>query len=366
MADIEIHRMFRDKKLAKKIIQKINELSTQIVIMHVCGTHEQSITKFGIRSLLPDEVEVVPGPGCPVCVTPANEIDEAIELARRGLIITVYGDMFRVPGNQTSLAQEKADGADVRIVYSPENAIEIAINNPDKDVVFFAIGLETTTPMTADIMLNDPPENFSVLSSHRLTPPAVDFLLSLGDLEIDGFIDPGHVSTITGVKAWEPLTAKYGVPQVITGFEPLDIMVAILMLLKQMRSGKAKVENEYTRSVTYEGNTIALEKMWEVFEPYDKEWRGFPVVPNSVLRIKKEFEDLDASKKYDISPPVIEGEACGLECPLCGDILRGLAKPTDCELFAKTCTPQNPIGACMVSTEGTCNIAFRYGTTVKL
>ncbi|MFQ5976068.1 MAG: hydrogenase formation protein HypD, partial [Candidatus Hydrothermarchaeales archaeon] len=209
MVDASIHRMFRGRELAEKIVQKIKESGVEATIMHVCGTHEQSITKSGIRSLLPDGLEIVPGPGCPVCVTPTTEIDAAVQLAENGAIVTVYGDMMKVPGTNGSLAQKKTEGYDCRIVYSPENAVEIAKKNPQRDVVFFAIGLETTAPMTADVILDSPPENFSVLCSHRLTPPAVDFLLSLGETKINGLLEPGHVSTIIGERAWLKIDEKY-------------------------------------------------------------------------------------------------------------------------------------------------------------
>lgn len=365
MVDASIHRMFRGRDLAKKIVKKIQETCVEATIMHVCGTHEQSITKSGIRSLLPEGVEIVPGPGCPVCVTPTNEIDAAVKLAEKGATVTVYGDMMKVPGTNGSLTQKKTEGYDCRIVYSPENATEIARQNPEKDIVFFAIGLETTAPMTADILLNSPPENFSIICSHRLTPPAVDFLLSLGETKINGLIEPGHVSTIIGEKAWIPLDKKYHVPQVIAGFEPIDILMAVLMITKQIKNNHGRLENEYTRSVTYEGNLRAQKALEEVFTIKDEVWRGFPTIPESTYEIKKEYQQYDATKRFDIKMQET-GEACGTDCPLCGKILRGLATPQDCPKFKKECTPTNPLGACMVSTEGTCNIAHRYGGIVKL
>lgn len=365
MVDASIHRMFRGRELAERIVQKIRETGVEATIMHVCGTHEQVITKSGIRSLLPEGLEIVPGPGCPVCVTPTKEIDAVVQLAENGVTVTVYGDMMKVPGTNGSLSQKKTEGSDCRIVYSPENAVEIARQNPKKDVVFFAIGLETTAPMTADVILNDPPENFSVLCSHRLTPPAVDFLLSLGETKINGLIEPGHVSTIIGEKAWLSIDEKYHISQVIAGFEPIDILTAVLMIARQLKNNRGFLQNEYTRSVTHEGNLKAQKALEDVFEIKDEIWRGFPVIPKSTLQIKKEFEQFDALKRFDISMPET-GETCGIDCPLCGKILRGLAKPQDCPKFKRECTPLNPLGACMVSTEGTCNIAFRYGGIVKL
>ncbi len=352
--------LFRDNRTAQLIVEKIKALNQQARIMHVCGTHEQTITKHGLRSLLPGDVEIVPGPGCPVCITPAREIDEAVYLSEKN-IVAIYGDMFRVPGTTLSLARKKAAGGDIRVVYSLQEATDIAIKNPAKEVIFFAIGFETTAPMTAQVLLNSPPLNFSILCSHRLIPPALDFLLREG-IEIDGLIDPGHVSTIIGASPYEPLSKTYHIPQVIAGFEPLDVLVSIYMLLKQIKNGEAKVENEYTRSVTYTGNTRAQRMMKEVFESISKEWRGLPVIPDASLTLKKEFEDFDARKRFEIPPA--SDEACGLDCHMCKDIIKGMSRPENCPNFRKTCTPDNPIGVCMISTEGTCNIAYRYGTNI--
>jgi len=354
---------FNNKEIASRIIQKIHEISgnKRIKIMHVCGTHEQTITKNGLRPMLPKNIEVVPGPGCPVCITPQVEIDRAIELSRRGVIITTYGDMLRVPGSVSSLSKEKATGADVRIVYSPFEAVEIARKNTGKNIVFLGIGFETTAPMTAQVISKNPPDNFSVLCSHRVVPPAMDFLLK-GGYNIDGFIDPGHVSAIIGTEPYHEITKKYNVPQVITGFEPLDVLMSILMILKQIKDNTAKVENEYWRIVKPEGNKVALELMNEVFETFSKEWRGLPVIPDASLKIRSGYSEYDAQIKHKVEMP--EGEGCGIECPLCGNILKGLSDPVDCEIFGKLCTPENPVGACMVSSEGTCNIAYRYGNLV--
>ncbi len=365
MADASLLRLFRGRDLAKRITEKIKEAGVSATIMHVCGTHEQSITRSGLRSLLPEGLSIVPGPGCPVCVTPTMEIDAAVEMAERGAIVTVYGDMMGVPGSKGSLSQKRTEGFDCRVVYSPENAVDIARKDPSTQVVFFAIGLETTAPMTAEVLLNSPPENFSVLSSHRLTPPAVDFLLSLGDSNVQGLIQPGHVSTIIGEKGWLPIDEKYHVPQVIAGFEPIDILMAVLLICRQLDGGRGFLQNEYTRSVTFEGNEKAQEAMQQVFRVKDEVWRGFPVIPSSTLVLKEEFVEYDAAERFDLSLEG-SGESCGVDCPLCGDILRGLAGPHDCPKFRVECNPSNPQGACMVSSEGTCNIAFRYGGTVKL
>lgn len=354
---------FNDKSTAARIIRKIKSISgkRKIKLMHVCGTHEQTITKNGLRALLPENIEVVPGPGCPVCITPALEIDSSIYLSRSDAIITTYGDMLRVPGSTSSLAKEKAQGGDIRIVYSPFEAVEIAKKNPGKNIVFLGIGFETTAPMTAQVIKNNPPGNFSVLCSHRLVPPAMELLLK-GGYDIDGFIDPGHVSTIIGTAPYVPLSEKYHIPQVISGFEPLDVLMSIFMLLGQIKKNTAIVENEYIRAVKPEGNLHAQKLMDEVFEPCSKEWRGLPVIPDASLKIKPEFSECDAEKRFDID--LAAGETCGTDCPMCGNILKGLSNPADCEMFGKLCTPENPVGACMVSSEGTCNIAYRYGNLV--
>lgn len=351
--------IFSDKATAIRIIQQIKAISgyKKIKIMHVCGTHEQTITNSGLRHLLPENIEVVPGPGCPVCITPQVEIDKAVWISRKKAIITTYGDMLKVPGSISSLAKEKASGGDIRVVYSPFEAVEISKRNPGREIVFLGIGFETTAPMTAHVLRKNPPGNFSVLCSHRIVPPAMDFLLK-GGYDIDGFIDPGHVSAIIGLSPYIPLSKKYHIPQVISGFEPLDVLMSIFMILRQLKNNTAEVENEYARAVKPEGNINAQEQMNEVFEPCSKEWRGLPVIPDASLKLRYEFSEYDAQKRFDFE--LTDGEACGIDCPLCGNILKGLSNPLDCELFGKTCTPDNPVGACMVSSEGTCNIAYRY------
>jgi hydrogenase expression/formation protein HypD len=353
---------FRDISLALRIVERIKALDQPARIMHVCGTHEQTITKHGIRSLLPENIEVFPGPGCPVCITPAKEIDEAVYLADKNIVAT-YGDMMRVPGTSISLAKKKAAGGGVRVIYSPMEAVDIALKNPDREVILFSIGFETTAPMTAQILLNSPPKNFSILCSHRLIPPALDFLLKEG-IGIDGLIDPGHVSTIIGARPYEQLSNKYHIPQVIAGFEPLDVLMAIYMLMKQIRNHEAKVENEYTRSVSYEGNTIAQGIMGKVFKADSREWRGLAVIPQASLTLEKEFDDFDARKKFEIPSP--SNETCDQDCHFCANVIKGTGRPKDCPNFGKNCTPDSPIGACMVSTEGTCSIAYRYGINLKM
>jgi len=305
-------------------------------------------------------VEIRPGPGCPVCVTTAKEIEEAILLARKGKVVATFGDMFRVPGEKLSLADVKAEGFDVRVVYSITDCISIA-ERLDKDVVFFSIGFETTAPAPASVILSTPPENFSILSAHRLIPPAMEALIKMGEMKIDGFINPGHVSTIIGERPYKFISKRYEMPQVIAGFEPLDVLIAVYMLAMQIIRGEARVENEYTRVVRPEGNEKAQQTMNGVFEPFDISWRGFSVIPGSGLRIKKKFEKYDARRRYEDELNTLDNDYKEPEGCKCGEILRGLVYPNECPLFGKVCMPQHPVGPCMVSREGSCNIAFRYG-----
>jgi len=350
---------FRNRDTARKACDRIKGVAKNLdhaKIMHVCGTHEDTITRYGIRSLLPENVEVISGPGCPVCVTTGREIDEAIALADKGLTVTTFGDMLKVPGSEDSLEGVKAKGGNVRVVYSITDSASIAAENPDKEVVHIAIGFETTAPSTA-AELKTAPENFSVLCCHRTIPNAMELLLSSGDVKVNGFIDPGHVSAIIGLGPYRPLTEKFNVPQVIAGFEPLDVLFGILLILEMMEKGKAEVRNEYSRVVKDEGNPKALGIMDEVFQPCDVRWRGFPVIPGSGLELKEEFSQYDARKKFDIKVKD-SGEPAGCRC---GDILRGLIRPEGCPLFGKGCAPDKPVGPCMVSNEGACAIAYKFG-----
>jgi len=352
--------MFRDREVAAKVVREIYKLDRgrRIKIMHVCGSHEVTVTRYGLRSLLPNWIDVMAGPGCPICVTTSAEIDEAIELAKRGHIVTTFGDLFRVPGTRASLADAKTDGADVRIVYGAADAVEVARRNPGQEVVHAAIGFETTAPAIASELLREPPPNFSLLVCHRLIPPAMEFLLASGEIALDGFLCPGHVSTIIGSEPYEPISEKYEVPQVIAGFEPIDVLLGIWMLLKQVNDGRHEVEIEYTRSVRPGGNVLAQERMREVFEVIDKPWRGFPVIPNSALELRPDFKHFDAHERLGVH---VEGAVDIARGCRCGEVLRGLVYPHECPLFGKVCTPLKPIGPCMVSSEGTCNIAFKYG-----
>lgn len=358
---------FRGRATAEKILRIIKSLNLQIQIMHVCGTHQDTIVKYGLDPLLKERgVTVRQGPGCPVCVTTQREIEEGIRLAETGKIVATYGDMMRVPGEKKSLTEIRASGGNVQIVYSIQDALSIAEKRKE-GVVFVAVGFETTAPSTAVTLLGHPPANFSILNCHRYVPPALHALLDMGEVKIQGFIEPGHVSTIIGLKPYEELSAKYGIPQVVAGFEPLDVLMSVYMLARQIVKGEAKVENEYTRVVKYEGNPKALEALHEVFEPCDVKWRGFPVIPSSGMKLKEEFEEFDARKVYeDELREVSRREFSEPKGCMCSEVLRGLIESTECPLFSEACTPQHPVGPCMVSMEGACNILFKYcGTETK-
>ena len=352
----------RDKHLADDIVSQIKKADVNLKFMHVCGTHQDTLVKHGLDVLLQKcGIEIGQGPGCPVCVTTPKEIEEILSLAKEGMTIATFGDMTRVPGEHYSLQQMKTDGYDVRTVYGIEDALLLAEKHKDKEVVFMAVGFETTAPTTASVILRDPPSNFSVLCCHRLIPPALQAILDMGEIKIDGFIEPGHVSTIIGVKPYEFISDNYHIPQVITGFEPIDLLMGAWMLVRQIQQGKAEVQNEYTRAVKLEGNRKAQQVMKQVFEPVDIKWRGFPMIPQSGLRLRNKYALYDVRKKYEeelselTQKEFIEPVGC-----LCGDVLRGLISSKECPLFGRQCTPHNPVGPCMVSSEGNCNIQYRY------
>lgn len=353
----------KDKDLAKKIVNDIKKKNLNLRFMHVCGTHQDTLVKNGLDVLFKEcGIDIRQGPGCPVCVTTAKEIEKIMLLARKNKIITSFGDMINVPGEKESLRDLKGEGHDIRTVYSIEDAIKVAKENKNRDVVFMAIGFETTAPTTASVMLKDPPPNFSILSCHRLIPPALKAILDMGELKIDGFIEPGHVSTIIGLKPYEFISKNYKVPQVVAGFEPIDLLMGVWMLVKQIEKGEAIVENEYTRVVKKEGNPKALAAINEVFKIEDMAWRGFPVIPNSAMKLKKKFEDHDAEKIFeDELQEINEKEFSEPEGCRCGEVLRGIITSEECPLFGKACIPSHPIGPCMVSAEGSCNIEYRYG-----
>jgi hydrogenase expression/formation protein HypD len=352
----------KDKKLANDIVSKIKKLDVNLKFMHVCGTHQDALVKNGLDTLLDKcGVEIGQGPGCPVCVTTPREIEEMLLLAKSGKIVTSFGDMINVPGETESLRSMKTEGHDVRTVYGIEDAVEIAKNNPGKDVVFMAVGFETTAPTTAAVILKNPPDNFSILCCHRTIPEALKAIIEMGEIKIDGLIEPGHVSTIIGSKPYEFLSKDYKVPQVIAGFEPIDVLMGAWMLVQQIQKGKAFVQNEYTRVVHTEGNVLAQKAINEAFEPGDIKWRGFPVIPKSSLELRSKFEKYDARKKYaEVLEELKDKEFHEPEGCLCGELLRGLVSPSECPLFGQACTPETPVGPCMVSIEGSCNIEYRY------
>lgn len=353
---------YRKKELILSVSEKLKAISKKdIVLMEVCGGHTMAIHRFGLNSLLPDTIRLVSGPGCPVCVSSQHFIDTAMAYSKLpGVIITTYGDLIRVPGSSTSLEKERANGSDIRIIYSVLESLEIAKNNPDKSIIFLGIGFETTAPLTAAAILQAKKEsitNFFVLSAHKIMPPVMKALVSEG-VKIDGFIAPGHVSAITGTAIYNELASACGLGVVVAGFEPVDMMQAILMLTIQIESGKPAVEIQYQRVVQTEGNKIAQDMLNEVFEFRDDRWRGLGIIPKSGLKIRDELSSYDAEVKFNvIVPESTEPKGC-----ICGQILRGLKTPVDCGLFGKKCTPSDPVGACMVSGEGTCATYYKYRT----
>lgn len=353
---------FRRKEESEAILRKIRGLSRrEVSIMEICGTHTHSISKYGIREGLPSNIRLISGPGCPVCVTSAADVNRVIDFSRerRDAIIATFGDMMKVPGSESSLQEEKARGADIRVVYSPLNALEIAKKNLDKEVVLFAVGFETTAPTVAATVLGAKEaglKNFSVLSLHKLTPPAMKALLDGGEIEIDGFIAPGHVTAIIGAKAYGFLAEDYNSPCVVAGFEPVDALMGIYMLVKQFEEGRHDIEIEYDRVVTWEGNRRAQEVISEVFEPADSLWRGIGNIPGSGLALSGAYSFYDAEKRFSI-PRGVDAEPKGCRC---GSVLKGLITPEECGLFASACTPEFAIGPCMVSSEGTCAAWYKY------
>lgn len=352
---------YRDEAAARKYAELIAQITTrQWTLMEICGGQTHTIVKFGIESLLPKEITLVHGPGCPVCVTPLEIIDKAIAIASRpDVIFTSFGDMLRVPGSTRDLLSVKAEGADVRMVYSPLDAVKIAQQKPDKQVVFFAVGFETTAPANAMAVWEAKRlglRNFSILCSHVLVPPAIEALLSSPANLVQGFLAAGHVCTVMGYEEYIPLAAKYKVPIVVTGFEPVDILQGVFMAIKQLEEGRFEVENQYARSVRREGNIAARELMGQVFEPTDRKWRGIGTIPGSGYRLRSEYREYDAEAIFDVGDMEVQ------ESPLCiaGLVLQGLKKPHECPAFRTSCTPEHPLGAPMVSSEGTCAAYYHY------
>ncbi|HMQ47151.1 MAG TPA: hydrogenase formation protein HypD [Saprospiraceae bacterium] len=352
---------YRDPELAQRYLDEIHKTVSQPwTIMEVCGGQTHSLVKNGLLSLLPEAINMVHGPGCPVCVTPLNLIDKAVYLAeQKGVVLCSYGDMLRVPGSEKSLLEAKANGADIRILYSPLEAVKIAEREPEKEVVFFAVGFETTAPANAlsvihahRLKLN----NYSILASHVLVPPAIEALMEDDETKIQGFLAAGHVCTIMGTEEYYPLVERYGVPIVITGFEPVDLLQGILMTVKQLETGTAQLENQYTRVVREEGNPQARATISDVFQVTDRMWRGIDVIPHSGYEVREKYSAYDANKKFAINiAEVPENEEC-----IAGAIMKGLKKPYDCPHFGKKCQPENPLGAPMVSSEGACAAYYHF------
>jgi len=352
---------YRDARLARGLIADIaKRVSRPWVLMEICGGQTHTLMRYGIDELIPPQIELVHGPGCPVCVTALETIDKAIQIASLpGVTLVSYGDMLRVPGSHSDLFHVKADGGDIRVAYSPMEALKIARANPQRKVAFFGIGFETTAPANAMAVwqaAREGLENFSMLASHFLVPPAIRMLLESTANRVQGFIAPGHVCTVMGYRQYDELSRKYRVPIVVGGFEPVDLLEAISMLVVQLEQGRAEAENQYVRSVAYEGNRPAQELMEKVFEVCDRKWRGIGVIPQSGLRLKEEFAAHDAEKIFDVAGTVAEEP---VEC-ISALVLQGLKKPVDCPAFAVRCTPETPLGAPMVSGEGACAAYYQY------
>lgn len=354
---------YRHPETARKLAERIRGISRKkIRLMEVCGTHTMSIFRHGLRSLLPDTISLISGPGCPVCVTSQGEIDTCIEICRmEGVIVATFGDLMRVPGTRSSLQKERASGRDIRVVYSTLDALETARQNPGCRVVFLGVGFETTAPTIAASILSAEKtgvRHFSVYSAHKLVPPALEALMTSKDLAIDGLILPGHVSVVIGSGAYEPLVERHSIPCAIAGFEPVDILQSILSITTQIEGGKAVVDNCYPRAVSRGGNPKARDAMEAVFEKADTAWRGLGVIPMSGLKIKGRFSAHDAGRVFDLVPATPR-EPAGCSC---GEILTGRKTPPECPLYGRVCTPMDPVGPCMVSSEGTCAAYYRYAS----
>ncbi len=359
---------YRQSDLARRLADQIAQLTDEpLKLMEVCGGHTHTIFKYGIEDLLPPNIEMIHGPGCPVCVIPLGRTDDSISLALQpDVIFTTFGDMMRVPGSSTNLFDAKAAGADVRMVYSPLDALKIAKKNPDRQVIFLALGFETTAPSTAMTVrqaAKEQVENFSVFCNHIMIVPALKAMLDSPDLKLDGFLGPGHVSTVIGTRCYEFVSTDYGKPIVVSGFEPLDILQSAYMIVKQVVEGRAEVENQYSRVVLRDGNIKALEVIFDVFEPRDYfEWRGLGSIPNSGMKLQKKYAAFDAELKFAVPGlKIADPKACQ-----CGEILKGVKKPWECKVFGTACTPETPIGSCMVSSEGACAAYYNFGRLSKV
>ena len=348
--------------LARRVAEIADHRGRPVSLMHVCGSHEQSIARFGLRATFPRDLDVIMGPGCPVCVTDVPEVDEAVALARSGVRVVTYGDMLKVPGTVKSLADARGSGATVDVVYSVAQAVDLA-RGTDEEVVFFASGFETTAVATAAVIEAGVPKNFSVLSVHKYIPPVMEIVAEMPGARVEGFLAAGHAAAITGWAVFEPFVERHKLPVVVAGFEPLDVLAGLLRLVELIKEGRPAVENLYPRCVTREGNEKAQELLWRVFRPTGGRWRGIAHVPNGNLRLRDEYAHVDARRRFKIDVSSVWDRAprgLSQHCR-CGDIMAGIAAPADCTLFGKQCQPETPVGACMVSSEGTCRIWQQYG-----
>jgi len=363
---------FRDPARAAALTAALARVTASIgrapvSVMHVCGSHEQAIARFGLRAVFPRDLHVIMGPGCPVCITDQPEVDEAIALARQGVRIATYGDMLRVPGSSKSLEDAQAEGARVDVVYSVAQVVDIARATKDP-VVFFATGFETTAVATAAVVLGNPPPNLFILSAHKYIPPVMEIVAEMPDTRVEGFLAAGHAATITGSAIFERFVERHRLPVVVAGFEPLDILAGLVRLVELVRDKRPAVVNMFPRCVTAEGNLRAQEQLWRVFAPTGGRWRGIAFVPSGNLRLRDEWAHLDARRHFRIdlselwsqAPPLLAGQC------ICGDIMSGISSPADCPLFGSECVPDTPVGACMVSSEGTCRIWHQYGRQTRL
>jgi hydrogenase expression/formation protein HypD len=352
----------RARALAAALDHTVASIGREVSVMHVCGSHEQAIARFGLRAVLPKQLNVIMGPGCPVCITDVPEVDEGVALARQGVRLATYGDMLKVPGTMLSLNDAQAEGARIDVVYSVAQAVEIA-RRIDEPLVFFATGFETTAVATAAAVLGNPPPNFFVLSAHKYIPPAMEIVAEMPDTRVEGFLAAGHAATITGWGVFESFVERHRLPVVVAGFEPLDILAGLVRLVELVRDHQPAVENMFPRCVTRAGNLRAQQQLWRVFKPIGGNWRGIAHVPNGNLRLRDAFAHLDARRRFDIdleslwefAPPALVRDC------ICGDIMAGIKSPTDCTLYGKACVADSPVGACMVSSEGTCRIWHQYG-----
>ena len=363
LSELKFRDPVRARALSAALAQAVQAIGrSPVSVMHVCGSHEQAIARFGLRAVLPPALNVIMGPGCPVCITDVPEVDEGVALARQGVRLATYGDMLKVPGTVLSLSDAQAEGARIDVVYSVAQAVDLA-RRIAEPLVFFATGFETTAVATAAAVLDNPPPNFFVLSAHKYIPPAMEIVAEMPDTRVEGFLAAGHAATITGWGVFDPFVERHQLPVVVAGFEPLDILAGLVRLVELVRDKTPIVENMFPRCVTRAGNLRAQEQLWRVFRPIGGNWRGIAHVPNGNLRLRDEFATLDARRQFDINlealwdfaPPALVRDC------ICGDIMAGIKSPTDCTLYGNACVPDAPVGACMVSSEGTCRIWHQYG-----